>query len=186
MDFEIEGDEDSFDWNTAASNPQKKKSTFFGGGQADDEEDGYNFAYEKSETRNSKKYEPFSPVGQKVESKGKDAPKNVVASSQDAMERAQSMLNRYSNKSLAAPASNFRNQKIRKFNEDEMSMSSSDGAPSDFEMSESNEDFNHKTMPGKSKKQPDINALGSKVSHRMTFQSVNPRARAIIVSFHTI
>jgi hypothetical protein len=62
------------------------------------------------------------------------------------MERAQSMLNRYSNKAFAAPSSNFRNQKVRTFNEDEMSMSSSeDAAPSDFDMSESNEDaFNSK------------------------------------------
>lgn len=142
-DFEIEGDDDySYDWNPASQPAGKKKTTFFGGGQDDADEDGYNFAY-KSEPTKQKKYEPFSPVGQKAEPQVKgSAPKQVVvASSQDAMERAQSMLNKYSNKSLTAPTSNFRNQKIRKFNEEELSMSSSDGAPSDFEMSESNEDF---------------------------------------------
>jgi hypothetical protein len=149
-DFEIEGDEEeSFGWGNKYNVPQQKKSnTLFGAG-ADADDDGYDYAY-KPEPKKVQKYEPFSPVGQAPQSSFKDPashkPAVVVASSQDAMERAQSMLNRYSNKAFAAPSSNFRNQKVRTFNEDEMSMSSSeDAAPSDFDMSESNEDaFNTK------------------------------------------
>ena len=143
MDFEIEGDDDyDFEWSSTNNNnnaQKKKTSSFFGGEQTNEEEDGYNFSYENN-SKPMKKYEPFSPVGQShVVSKWEEQPKQVLASSQDAMERAQSMLKKYSNKSLSVPASNFKNQKIRKFNEDDMSMSSSDGG-SDFEMSESHED----------------------------------------------
>lgn len=143
MDFEIEGDDDdyNFDWNNAKQQP-KKKSTFFND-SPDDGDDGYNFAYtgnnNKSET---KKYEPFSPIGQNADPRTGKPPQAVAVSSETAMERAQNMLNRYSNKSLSEPTSNFRNQKIRKFNEDDMSMSSDEADPSDFEMSESYDDSN--------------------------------------------
>jgi hypothetical protein len=149
-DFEIEGDEEeSFGWSNQYKVPQQKKSSTLFGAGADADDEGYDYAY-KPEPKKVQKYEPFSPVGQAPQSSFKDPashkPAVVVASSQDAMERAQSMLNRYSNKAVAAPSSNFRNQKVRTFNEDEMSMSSSeDAAPSDFDMSESNEDaFNSK------------------------------------------
>lgn len=146
MDFEVEGDDtDSYDYDYGHDNthnkkvvPKKSSTSFFGGDSRADEESAYDFSYH-NEAPIKKKYEPFSPVVHSYDAKpAKGGGHQVVAApAVSAMERAQSMLDRYSGKSTSAPPSNFRNQKIRTFNEDEMSMSSSDEEPSEFEMSES-------------------------------------------------
>ena len=143
MDFEVEGDDtDSYDYdwgNDTKKVPAKKSSTsFFGGDSRAEEESAYDFSYH-NEAPTKKKYEPFSPMVHASDSKPVNGgpQKAVAAPAVSAMERAQSMLDKYSGKNSSAPPSNFRNQKIRTFNEDEMSMSSTDEEPSDFEMSES-------------------------------------------------
>lgn len=143
MDFEVEGDDtDSYDYDWGNDNkkvpPRKSSTSFFGGDSRADEESAYDFSYH-NEAPTKKKYEPFSPAVHSYDaqpSKG-GGQKAAAAPAVSAMERAQSMLDKYSGKNANAPTSNFRNQKIRTFNEDDMSMSSTDEEPSDFEMSES-------------------------------------------------
>lgn len=148
MDFEIEGDDDSYDYDWGNDNkkvppvqPKKSSTSFFGGDSRADEESAYDFSYQ-NEAPAKKKYEPFSPVANSYDAKQPTCntqQKAVAAPALSAMERAQSMLNKYSGKNTSAPPSNFRNQKVRTFNEDEISMSSTDEEPSDFEMSESDD-----------------------------------------------
>ena len=100
----------------------------------------YDFSYQQ-EKKGSKKVEPFSPRPEMSKtSAAMDSKKPNVVNNESAMERAQNMLSKYSNKNFSAPPSNFRDQKIRTFNEDAMSLSSSDAEPSDFEMSASDEE----------------------------------------------
>jgi hypothetical protein len=145
MDFEIEGDDSNdynFDWSNEKKPPKKNKSSFFGSGGGNDEEENYDFSYQNEKANKNKSYSPPNKsYDYKVENQtGNNSTKNVVQSSvpESAMERAQNMLNKYSNKNFnSAPP---RNQRARTFNEDDISLSSSDGEPSDFEMSASNDD----------------------------------------------
>ncbi|KAJ1440805.1 hypothetical protein B484DRAFT_427320 [Ochromonadaceae sp. CCMP2298] len=164
MDFEIDDDGDEYNYEYDAGDdhvPSKpsKKSSFFG---AEDEGDEgvYDFSYQKEGQKNTKqessRIATFSP---RLENpKSLSAPD---AQPESAMERAQNMLSKYSNKNFGAPASNFRTAKARTFNEDDISLSSNDDA-SDFEMSAYNED--KKPKPSSKGRRPDINTLRSKTT----------------------
>ena len=143
MDFEIEGDDDdyNFEWGET-SKPAAKNNSMFGadaGGYEDETE--YNFSYQ-NDRGSKKKYEPFSPVStHHNDPVRKSVPKNVPAvNSGNALERAQSLMDKYSGKTVSAPTSNFRNQNMRTFSEADISMSSSEEEASEFEMSESMDD----------------------------------------------
>jgi len=168
MDFEIEGDDDdyNFEWGET-SKPAAKKNSMFGadaGGYEDETE--YNFSYE-NDRGSKKKYEPFSPVSTHHSAPvSKAAVKNVPAvNSGNALERAQSLMDKYSGKTVSAPTSNFRNQNMRTFSEADISMSSSEEEASEFEMSESMDD----TPAG-------VSALSSFMLHTNILHSL-PRTR---------
>ena len=142
MDFEIEGDDDdyNFDWGDD-SKPAAKKNSMFGGGGGYEEESEYNFSYE-NDRGTKKKYEAFSPQATQSTApvnKG-GAQKVVVANSGNALERAQNLMDKYSGKTVSAPSSNFRNQQIRTFSEADISLSEDEPSESEFEMSESMDD----------------------------------------------
>ncbi len=137
MDFEIEDDPsyDDFDWNKK----KQKSSNYFGGDENENDEYMYDFQVDNKKTK------PFSisafspnPVTRKSDPA---LSKSVVPSNASAMERAQSMLSKYSNKPLKEPVSDFRKQTAKTFEEDDLSIGSKEF--SDIEISDS-EDFNAK------------------------------------------
>ncbi len=142
MDFEIEEEDvsyEDFDWNKNAKNPT---NTYFGSDQNDNDEYNYDFAVDN---KNKKAISAFSP--NPVVSKSIKPSAEIKTTSninQSAMERAQSLMNKYSNKKMDEPVSNFRQSASHhKFTEDDLSMDSKEF--SDMEISDS-EDFGKKVM----------------------------------------
>lgn len=149
MDFEIEEDDDpyQFDWDDndapKSQNKSKPKSSFFSAGNDEDE---YNYDYNFSKANNSKKKsvvydEPipaFSPVASNRGSANSSMPNSTQSRDNPnltAMEKAKSMLNKYSNKSFDQPKSNFKNRKPDTlFDEDEISISDDDDSGSKYKV----------------------------------------------------
>jgi len=134
MDFEIE-DSGEYDYSHdyAATQPKKAKASMFGGNlENSGEEDIYN--YEFDDTSNKKKSKPASKYQEKSkydyasETKPKSDLRVSISSNNSAMEKAQSLLNRYSQQgSLAQPKSNFKKGKMKPtFDEDDISISMDD------------------------------------------------------------
>lgn len=155
-----EDDVYSYSFDTHKAKPSKGK------GSAADSLQGDNFKYEHDASK------------AKVSSRA-DGPVVTVSSgsASSAMDKAQEMLSKYSNKSLSKVSSYNRPYRPQTFNEDDISVSSDDGASSvgddDYEESEleaSNNSFADKSKKVthssrssvKPKGQMDINELGSK------------------------
>jgi hypothetical protein len=120
-------------------------------GSNEDENDMYNFAYDNNIQAS---ISPFSPVDynrNEIDDKSKKAIAKVtnitVNANESALERAQNMLNKYSNKSFSAAQSNFKKPKNIDFDEDDISIESNEieNSQSNYEESDSMEDFKHKT-----------------------------------------
>jgi hypothetical protein len=132
MDFEIEDDDDPYDFQSNWSKPSAGKAGGFGfgfdsgkGGNTDDD-DAYNYDFGtiKEETthysgkeKSSKKQE--KPAEEHVE---KEKPKPVTGG--NAMEKAAAMLNRYSGKDVkkSAPVKSYKSTSMD-FDEDDISIS---------------------------------------------------------------
>ena len=100
MDFEIEDDDDPYDFQSNWSKPSKEKSGFGfgydagGGGGGDDDAYNYDFGVIKEETSHYSGNQLSSKSSNKKTSPAKTKPKAVTGG--NAMEKAAAMLDRYS------------------------------------------------------------------------------------------
>lgn len=133
MDFEIEDDDDPYDFQSNWSKPTKDKSGGFGFGGKDDSggDDAYNYDfgaikeetshYSGSDKSKSKKDTASSAA---VIEKSKPKPKPVTGG--NAMEKAAAMLDRYSGKSStkpSVPVKTYNRNTSLDFDEDDISIS---------------------------------------------------------------
>jgi len=206
MDFEIVGSDDDDDvdyesFNHSGSKGRQvqdnsKRKSYFGSTShgKKDEDDVYSYSFDTHKAKPSKgkwsaadnlqgdsfKYEhdaSKAKVSSRADGPVVTASSSSAGSAPSAMDKAQQVLSKYSNKSLNKVSSYNRPYRPQTFNEDDISVSSDDGASSmgggDYEESEqdaSNNSFAYKSKKVthssrssvKSKGQMDINELGSK------------------------
>jgi hypothetical protein len=134
MDFEIEGDED-YDFADDWSKPKSGKSVFGGGGG--NAEDPYDFDFGAAVSKKPSKYEPSrasTSVATNINQGGRRAGESAVSKSvnsldrsEDALAKAQSMLNKYANKGPAASLSS-KPKTIFNFDEDDISIDSDESS----------------------------------------------------------
>lgn len=157
-----EDDVYSYSFDTHKAKPSKGK------GSAADSQQGDNFKYEYDASKASSRAD--GPVVA--------ASSSSAVSGSSAMDKAQQVLSKYSNKSLSKASNNNRPYRPQTFNEDDISVSSDDGTSSslgDGDYEESELEASSNSFANKSKKiahssrssvkpkgQMDINELGSK------------------------
>jgi hypothetical protein len=131
MDFEIEGDED-YDFADDWSKPKAGKSVF-GGGGGGDAEDPYDFDFGATVSKKPSKYEPSrasTSVASNATQGGRRTGESAVSKSvnsldrsEDALAKAQNMLNKYANKGPSSSLSS-KPKTIFNFDEDDISIDS--------------------------------------------------------------
>lgn len=126
MDFEIEDDPEEpsydFEWNNNSKPSKGGQKSYFEADNQEEDEYAYDFAVDNKKKK-SAPLSAFSPIPTSQKSNNN---KTAVVNNVSALEKAQSMLNKYSNKTFNEPASNFRQSATKTFTEDDISIGSED------------------------------------------------------------